>query len=90
VRAIEWSHNIAISGEVQGCAGTGVLHPQLPQARWSLNILIHQIENQAFCRTMSSQTNFARILEPDVSVRAQLAVKDEYTFAFLELEDEHS
>jgi len=34
--------------------------------------------------------NFAHALEPEVSVHAQLAVKDEYTFAFLELENEHS
>jgi predicted nuclease of restriction endonuclease-like (RecB) superfamily len=39
---------------------------------------------------MSSQTNFANALDAEVSIHAQLGVKDEYTFAFLELEDEHS
>ena len=38
---------------------------------------------------MSSQTNFGAALDPAVSVHAQLAVKDEYTFAFLDLEDAH-
>ena len=35
---------------------------------------------------MSSQTNFGAALDPAVSVHAQLAVKDEYTFAFLGFE----
>jgi predicted nuclease of restriction endonuclease-like (RecB) superfamily len=57
---------------------------------WSRSVLIHQIENQAFQRTMRNQTNFGAALDPAVSVHAQLAVKDEYTFAFLDLEDAHS
>jgi hypothetical protein len=39
---------------------------------------------------MTSQTNFGAALDPAASVHAQLAVKDEYTFAFLDLEDAHS
>src|SRR5260370_39268274 len=57
---------------------------------WSRSVLVHQIENQAFQRTMSSQTNFGAALDPAVSVHAQLEGKDEYTFAFLALEDAHS
>jgi hypothetical protein len=34
--------------------------------------------------------SFGAALDPAVSVHAQLAVKDEYTFAFLDLEDAHS
>lgn len=41
-------------------------------------------------RMLGSQTNFTDTLDPSVSVHAQLAVKDEYTFAFLDLEDAHS
>ena len=45
---------------------------------------------QAQVRQMSSQTNFGVALDPTVSVHAPLAVKDEYTFAFLDLEDAHT
>jgi hypothetical protein len=48
------------------------------------------IENQAFQRTMSSPTNFGAAFDPAASVHAQLAVKEEYTFAFLDLEDARS
>ena len=90
VREIGWSHNIAI---LEKCKDEQEREFYIRSCRkhgWSRSVLIHQIENQAFQRTMSSQTNFARALDTESSVHAQLAVKDEYTFAFLELEDEHS
>jgi predicted nuclease of restriction endonuclease-like (RecB) superfamily len=34
---------------------------------WSRSVLVHQIENQAFQRTMSSQTNFGAALDPAAS-----------------------
>jgi predicted nuclease of restriction endonuclease-like (RecB) superfamily len=90
VREIGWSHNITILEKrkseqerefhIRSCRKFGK----------SRNVLVHKIENQAFQRTMTSQTNFAAALEPVASVHAQLAVKDEYTFAFLDLEDAHS
>jgi predicted nuclease of restriction endonuclease-like (RecB) superfamily len=57
---------------------------------WSKNVLIHQIENQSFEKTMLGQTNFDRALSPELRAQAQLAVKDEYTFDFLEMGEEHS
>jgi predicted nuclease of restriction endonuclease-like (RecB) superfamily len=90
VREIGWSHNIAI---LEKCKSEQEREFYIRSCRkhgWSRSVLIHQIENQTFQRTMSSQTNFANALDPEVSIHAQLAVKDEYTFAFLELEDEHS
>jgi predicted nuclease of restriction endonuclease-like (RecB) superfamily len=90
VREIGWSHNIAI---LEKCKSEQEREFYIRSCRkhgWSRSVLIHQIENQTFQRTISSQTNFANALDPEVSIHAQLAVKDEYTFAFLELEDEHS
>jgi len=43
-------------------------------------VLVHQIENQIYEKTLLNQT----------SKQAKLAVKDEYTFDFLELAEEHS
>jgi predicted nuclease of restriction endonuclease-like (RecB) superfamily len=90
VREIGWSHNISI---LEKCKSEQEREFYIRSCRkhgWSRSVLVHQIENQAFQRTMSSQTNFAAALDPAVSVHAQLAVKDEYTSAFLDLEDAHS
>jgi predicted nuclease of restriction endonuclease-like (RecB) superfamily len=90
VREIGWSHNISI---LEKCKSEQEREFYIRSCRkhgWSRSVLVHQIENQAFQRTMSSQTNFGAALDPAVSLHAQLAVKDEYTFAFLDLEDAHS
>lgn len=57
---------------------------------WSKNVLIHQIENQSYEKTLLNQTNFDRALTPRQRAQAKLAVKDEYTFDFLELGEEHA
>ena len=56
---------------------------------WSKNVLIHQIENQTYEKTLLGQTNFEQTVPDDIRRQAKLAVKDEYTFDFLELGDEH-
>jgi predicted nuclease of restriction endonuclease-like (RecB) superfamily len=57
---------------------------------WSKNVLAHQIENQSYEKSLLDQTNFDQALTPELRAQAKLAVKDEYTFDFLELGAEHS
>jgi predicted nuclease of restriction endonuclease-like (RecB) superfamily len=57
---------------------------------WTKNVLIHQIENQSYEKTLINQTNFNYTLPDKIKKQAKLAVKDEYTFDFLELADKHS
>lgn len=57
---------------------------------WTKNVLIHQIENKTYEKTLLNQTNFDKALPEKIKNQAKLAVKDEYTFDFLELGDEHS
>ncbi len=57
---------------------------------WSKNVLIHQIENQSYEKTLLNQTNFDQTLTPELRNQAKLALKDEYTFNFLELGEEHA
>lgn len=57
---------------------------------WSSRILINNIENKTYERTLLNQTNFDKSLPADIKDRAKLAVKDEYTFDFLELGDDYS
>ena len=60
------------------------------QFGWTKNVLIHQIENRTYEKTRLNQTSFDSALPEQIRRQAKLAVKDEYTFDFLELADEHS
>lgn len=57
---------------------------------WTKNVLIHQIETKSFEKYLLNQTNFDTVLPAHVKIQAHLAVKDEYTFDFLDLADKHS
>jgi predicted nuclease of restriction endonuclease-like (RecB) superfamily len=57
---------------------------------WTKNVLIHQIDNQTYEKTLLNQTNFDSTLTTEIIQQAKLAIKDEYTFDFLELGDAHS
>lgn len=89
VAQIAWSHNLVI---FQKCKGALEREFYLRMARkfgWSKSVLLHQIENQSYEKSMLGQTNFDRALTPKLRAQAKLAVKDEYTFDFLELADKH-
>ncbi len=90
VREIGWTHNVII---LMNCKDDLQREFYLRMTRkfgWSKNILIHQIENQSFEKTFANQTNFDQTLPAKIRPQAKLAVKDEYTFDFLELGDEQS
>lgn len=90
VREISWSHNIVI---LERCSDPLEREFYIRMTRkfgWSKNVLIHQIENQSYEKSMLGQTNFDQALTPELRAQAKLAVKDEYTFDFLELGQEHS
>lgn len=57
---------------------------------WTKDVLINQLEAGAFERFMANQTNFDKAVPEKYRHQAKLAVKDEYTFDFLELGEEHS
>ena len=56
---------------------------------WTKNVLALQIENQAYEKTLLNPTNFDRTVPAEIRQQAKLAVRDEYTFDFLELGEEH-
>jgi predicted nuclease of restriction endonuclease-like (RecB) superfamily len=90
VAEIGWTHNLVI---LEKCKDALEREFYLRMARrfgWTKNVLIHQIENQAYEKMLLNQTNFEQTLPESIQNQAKLAVKDEYTFDFLELGDEHS
>jgi len=90
VREIGWSHNIVIMERCHDPLEREFYIRMTRKFGWSKNVLIHQIENQSYEKTLLGQTNFDKALTPGQRARALLAVKDEYTFDFLEMGEEHS
>ncbi len=90
VREIGWSHNLVI---LERCKDPLEREFYLRMTRkfgWTKNVLIHQIENQSYEKSLLGQNNFDKALTPELRDQANLAIKDDYTFDFLELGEEHS
>jgi predicted nuclease of restriction endonuclease-like (RecB) superfamily len=90
VGEIGWTHNLIILSKCKDDLEREFYIRMTRKFGWSKNVLIHQIENQSYEKTLLNQTNFEQTLPTEISSQAKLAVKDEYTFDFLELGDEHS
>jgi predicted nuclease of restriction endonuclease-like (RecB) superfamily len=90
VGEISWSHNLIIFQRCKDLLGREFYIRMTHKFGWSKNVLIHQIENQSYEKTLLGQTNFDKALTPGQRAQAKLAVKDEYTFNFLEMGEEHS
>jgi predicted nuclease of restriction endonuclease-like (RecB) superfamily len=90
VAQIGWSHNIMILEKCKATEERKFYVAMTKKFGWTKNILAIQIANNAFVHTATAQSNFDKVLPPERVAQAQLAIKDEYTFDFLDLEPEHS
>jgi predicted nuclease of restriction endonuclease-like (RecB) superfamily len=89
VREIGWSHNIAIFEKCIDDLQREFYIRMTKKYGWTKNVLIHQIESEAYERYLLNQTNFDKALEEKCRHQANLAVKDSYNFDFLELDKEY-
>ena len=90
VREISWSKHTSILKKCKNNQERQFYILSTKKFGWSKNVLIHQIENKTFEKYIHNQTNFENTLSENIKNQAYLAVKDEYTFDFLNLADEHS
>jgi predicted nuclease of restriction endonuclease-like (RecB) superfamily len=90
VREIGWTHNIMIMEKCKDELEREFYLRITRKFGWTKNVLTIQIENDAYKKTLLSQTNFEATLPAEVQYQAKLAVKDEYIFDFLELGTRHS
>ena len=90
VGEIAWAHNLAIMSKCKDPLEREFYIRMTRKFGWSKHVLIHQIDNQSYEKSLLGQTNFDQALTPELRAQAKLAVKDEYTFDFLELSEEHS
>jgi predicted nuclease of restriction endonuclease-like (RecB) superfamily len=90
VREISWTKNIAIVEKCKDDSEREFYILMTKKFGWTKNVLINQIENKAYQQYLLNQTNFDKAVPEKYRSQAKLAVKDEYTFDFLELGEEHS
>lgn len=89
VREIGWTHNIIILTSCKNDVEREFYINMAKKFGWTKDVLIHQIENQSYEKTLLNQTSFDKTVSVKIRNQAKLAVKDEYTFDFLELGDDH-
>jgi predicted nuclease of restriction endonuclease-like (RecB) superfamily len=90
VAQIGWTHNLIVLQRCKDPLEREFYIRMTKKFGWTKNVLIHQIENQSYEKTMLGQTNFDKALTPKLRAQAKLAIRDEYTFDFLELGEEHA
>lgn len=90
VREISWSHNIVIFEQCKDELQREFYIRMARKFGWTKNVLVHQIDNRSYEKTLLNQTNFEQTVPAEIRQQAKLAVKDEYIFNFLELSDEHN
>ena len=90
VGEISWSKHTVILGKCKNPKEREFYILATKKFGWTKNVLIHQIENKTFEKYLLNQTNFEDTLPEKIKNQAILAVKDEYIFDFLGIEEEHS
>jgi predicted nuclease of restriction endonuclease-like (RecB) superfamily len=90
VAQIGWTQNLIILQRCRDPLQQEFYIRMTKKFGWTKNVLIHQIENQSYEKTLLGQTNFDKALPPKLRAQAKLAVRDEYTFDFLELGEKHA
>ncbi|MDI6735808.1 MAG: PDDEXK nuclease domain-containing protein [bacterium] len=89
VGEISWTKHLIIMSRCKENQAREFYITMTKKFGWTKNVLIRQIENQSFEKMLANQTNFDKTVPAKIRHQAKLAVKDEYTFDFLELGEEH-
>jgi predicted nuclease of restriction endonuclease-like (RecB) superfamily len=90
VAEISWSHHRVLLDKCKDPKECGFYIQKTREFGWSKDVLIHQIEYGTYKHALAGQTNFNRTLPAKIHGHLKHAVKDEYTFDFLELNDEYN
>lgn len=90
VREISWSKHIIILKKCKDSQERLFYTLATRKFGWTKDVLIHQVENKTFEKYLLNQTNFDKVLPEAIAKQAILAVKDDYTFDFMNLADEHA
>jgi predicted nuclease of restriction endonuclease-like (RecB) superfamily len=90
IREIGWTKNLVILERCKDDLEREFYLRATARFGWTVAVLQHQVDNKTYEKYLSNQTNFDQVLSPALRNQAILAVKDHYTFDFLDLAEEHS
>ncbi|WP_246564537.1 PDDEXK nuclease domain-containing protein [Leptothoe spongobia] len=90
VAEISWTKNLMIFSRCKDDLEREFYLRATARYGWTKAVLQHQVDNKSYEKYLLNQTNFDATVPDDIKAQAALAVKDNYTFDFLELADEHS
>lgn len=81
---ISWSHNVAILSKYDDLLKKEFYMRMSKKNFWTYRVLLNQIDNKSYEKTLLSQTNFDSNPPAKMCPEAELTVKDEYALDFLE------
>lgn len=87
---IPWFHNVVLIEQVKNHEARLWYAKATKEHGWSRAVLEHQIETDLFSRKGKAVSNFQRTLPASSSDLALETLKDPYTFAFLNLAENHA
>ncbi|MNK72153.1 hypothetical protein D3C87_916220 [compost metagenome] len=90
VGEISWTKNLIILSKCKDSQERQFYILSTKKFGWTKDVLTNQIENKTYEKYLLNQTNFDAVLPEKIKKQAYLAIKDHYTFDFMELADEHS
>lgn len=89
VREISWSHNLLIMERCKDNLEREYYIQMVRKGQWSRETLSSSIKNHSYQKFLLSQTNFDQTLSSKRKEDARMAIKDEYSFSFVNLTDDH-
>jgi predicted nuclease of restriction endonuclease-like (RecB) superfamily len=90
VAEISWSKNCVIMEKCKDPLEREFYIKMTKRYGWTKDVLINNIENKAFEKYLTNQTNFDETVPEKYRLQAKLAVKDDYNFDFIEMGIKHS
>jgi predicted nuclease of restriction endonuclease-like (RecB) superfamily len=87
---IGWKKNVVIMEKCKDPLQREFYIKMTKRYGWTKDVLINNIENKAFEKYLTNQTNFDETVPEKYRLQAKLAVKDDYNFDFIEMGIEHS
>ena len=90
VAEIGWTQNLVIFSNCKGSTERKFYLSATKKYGWTKRVLEHQIDNKTFEKYLLNQTSFDKPLPDKYQNQKILAIKDHYTFDFLELAEDHS
>ncbi|HBB93040.1 MAG: hypothetical protein A2X22_03135 [Bacteroidetes bacterium GWF2_49_14] len=87
---ISFSHNVIIFSKCKTRSERQFYLIASKRFGWTSRVLDYQVDNRTYEKYTLNQTNFDQTVPEKYQAQRKLAVKDHYTFDFLELSDNHS